>query len=111
MMPKLSPVSCLGALGVLAVIIFFMQQPAVRLSFDGGTIVVRDAEPEFLLRLPGVRHDPRSDTYRAEARFYRAIVEHLLRDRQPYLDEARAYDKTPWTLHTDREPFPHQTEA
>jgi superfamily II DNA or RNA helicase len=88
-----------------------MQQPAVRLSFDGGTIVVRDAEPEFVLRLPGVQHDPRSDAYRAEGRYYRAIVEHLLRDRQPYLDEARAYDKTPWTLHTDREPFPHQTEA
>ena len=39
------------------------------------------------------------------------IVEHLLREKLPYRDEARAYDKTPWTLLSEREPFPHQTEA
>src|SRR5947209_1886151 len=87
-----------------------MNQPNLRLTFDGGTIVVRGADPD-LLTLPGVRHDPRSDTYRAEARYYRAIVERLLRDKIPYQDEARAYDKAPWPLHTSRDPFPHQTEA
>jgi superfamily II DNA or RNA helicase len=88
-----------------------MELPSLRLSFDGGTLVLRDAVPEILLSLPGVRHDPRSDTYRAEAQYYRAIVEHLLREKLPYRDEARAYEKTPWTLQSDREPFPHQTEA
>jgi superfamily II DNA or RNA helicase len=88
-----------------------MQLPSLRLGFDGGTLVLRDAVPEFMLSLPGVRHDPRSDTFRAEGQYYRAIVEHLLQEKLPYRDEARAYDKTPWTLLSEKEPFPHQTEA
>jgi superfamily II DNA or RNA helicase len=84
---------------------------SLRLKFEGGTVVVSGAEPDFLLSLPGVRPDPRSGSYRAEARHYRAIVEELLRQKIFYADEARAYDKTEWKLHSHREPFPHQTEA
>jgi superfamily II DNA or RNA helicase len=84
---------------------------SLRLKFEGGTVVVSGAEPEFLLSLPGVRPDPRSGSYRSEARHYRAIVEELLRQKIFYADEARAYDKTAWTLKSSREPFPHQTEA
>ena len=29
----------------------------------------------------------------------------------PYQDEARAFQPTAWTLHSDREPFPHQKEG
>jgi superfamily II DNA or RNA helicase len=84
---------------------------SLRLKFEGGTVVVSGADAEFLLSLPGVRHDPRSGAYRTEARHYRAIVEQLIREKIYYADEARAYDKTEWKLHSHREPFPHQTEA
>jgi superfamily II DNA or RNA helicase len=88
-----------------------MEGMSLRLKFEGGTVVVSGAEPDFLQSLPGVRPDPRSGSYRAEARHYRAIVEELLRQKIFYADEARAYDKTAWTLKSSREPFPHQTEA
>jgi superfamily II DNA or RNA helicase len=88
-----------------------MEHPFLRLTFDGGTIIASDGDPELLLSLPGFRQDRRSDSYRAEARYYRAIVEKLIKDKIPYQDEARAWDKTPWPLKTSREPFPHQTEA
>src|SRR5262245_21276175 len=88
-----------------------MEGTSLRLKFEGGTVVVSGADPEFLLSLPGVRRDPRSDTYRAEGRDYRPLVEHLVRQKIYYADEARAYDKTPWTLKTSRQAFPHQTEA
>jgi superfamily II DNA or RNA helicase len=61
--------------------------------------------------LPGVRLDPRSAFYRAEGRHYRAIVEHLISHKIPYSDEARAWDKTPWSNRTERQPFPHQIEG
>src|SRR5580692_11121622 len=88
-----------------------MSQPPLRLVFDNGTLVCSAAAPELLSALPGVQFDPRSNAYRAEARHYRAIMEHIVRQKIPYQDDARAYDKTPWSLHASREPFPHQTEA
>jgi superfamily II DNA or RNA helicase len=88
-----------------------MEQPTIHLTFDGGTLVVTGAPAERLAELPGCRLDPRSGGYRAEARHYRALVEYLRRHRQPYRDEARAYQPTPWPLGTSRDPFPHQTEA
>jgi superfamily II DNA or RNA helicase len=88
-----------------------METTPIVLTFDGGTLVVGGAEPERLAALPGCRFDPRSSSYRAEARCYRALVEHLRRERLPYRDEARAYQPTAWTLHSTRTPFPHQTEA
>jgi superfamily II DNA or RNA helicase len=83
----------------------------IHVTFEGGTLVVSGAEPERLAALPGFRPDPRSGTYRAEARQYRALVEHLRREQIAYQDEARAYQATPWPLRTSRDPFPHQTEA
>ncbi len=88
-----------------------MDGSPVILAFDAGTLVVSGAPAERLLGLPGVRHDPRSDSYRAEARHYRPIVEHLRRNKIEYRDEARAFGQTPWPLRTSRDPFPHQTEA
>jgi superfamily II DNA or RNA helicase len=88
-----------------------MDAGPIHLKFDGGTLVVSGAEPEVLATLPGCRPDPRSGACRAEARGYRALVEHLRRQRIVYQDDARAYDATPWTLRTSRDPFPHQIEA
>jgi superfamily II DNA or RNA helicase len=88
-----------------------MQRPSVVMTFDQGTLLFSGAPPEQLLTLPGVQHDPRSDSYRAEARHYRSIVERLRRQKIAYQDNARAFQPTPWPLRTSRDPFPHQTEA
>jgi superfamily II DNA or RNA helicase len=88
-----------------------MDAAQIRLTFDAGTILVAGAAAEWLIALPGVRFDPRTNSHRAEARHYRAIVEHLRANQTPYEDEARSYKPTPWSLRMEREPFPHQTEA
>ncbi len=83
----------------------------IRLAFDAGTLVLSGAPPARLLELPGVRLDPRTNAYRAEARHYRAVVEQLRARKIAYTDEARNYQPTPWRLRLEREPFPHQSEA
>jgi superfamily II DNA or RNA helicase len=88
-----------------------MDGPSILLKFDAGTLVVSGGPADSLLVLPGVQHDPRSDSFRSEARHYREIVEHLRRQKIAYQDEARAFQPTPWPLRTSRDPFPHQTEA
>jgi superfamily II DNA or RNA helicase len=88
-----------------------MEASPIHLAFDGGTLVASGAEPERLTALPGCRLDPRSNTVRAEARHYRALVEYLRANQVDYRDEARAYLPTPWPLRTSRDAFPHQTEA
>jgi superfamily II DNA or RNA helicase len=89
----------------------FMDASPLHLTFDSGTLIVSGADSERLATLPGCRFDSRSNTYRAEARAYRELVEHLRRERIPYRDEARAYQAVTWPLRTSRDPFPHQTEA
>jgi superfamily II DNA or RNA helicase len=89
-----------------------MDAVPIRLQFDLDTLLLTGPEPAVLAALPGCRPDPRTaGAYRAEARCYRAIVEHLRRRRLPYTDEARAYQPIPWPLRASRDPFPHQTEA
>jgi superfamily II DNA or RNA helicase len=89
------------------------SQPPLQLTFDGGTVVVAGGAPELLASLPGVRRDERAGLWRAEGRAYRALVEHLRKQRIAYQDQARGYEPTPsvWNLQSGREPFPHQTEA
>ena len=83
----------------------------IRLTFDGGTVVVTGGRDEDRADLPGVAFDPRTRTERAEGRGYRAIVEHLIANKIPYEDAARDYKAATWTLSSSRTPFPHQTEA
>jgi superfamily II DNA or RNA helicase len=88
-----------------------MDEAPIHLAFEGGTLAVTGATPEHLAALPYCQPDPRSGGFRAEAVYYRALVEHLRRERIAYDDKARAYDPTPWTLRASRDPFPHQTEG
>jgi superfamily II DNA or RNA helicase len=83
----------------------------LRLTFDGGTVVVTGGSEEDRANLPGVAFDARTRTQRAEARMYRAIVEYLIARKIQYEDTAREYQAANWTLRTERTPFPHQTEA
>ncbi len=88
-----------------------MDQATIHLAFDGGTLIVTGPDPERLATLPYCQLDARTNVRRAEAIHYRALVEHLRREKVPYTDAARAYQPTPWPLRTSRDPFPHQTEA
>ena len=85
--------------------------PALRLAFEGGTIVVEGLLEDDPRAVPGVRLDPRSGLHRAEAIWYRTIVEHLRSRKIPYVDGARAYDKAPWSIRVAKEAFPHQREG
>jgi superfamily II DNA or RNA helicase len=87
-----------------------MEAP-IHLAFEGGTVVVSGAPSEFLAALPHCQHDARTGVYRAEARHYRALVEHLRQHKIAYKDQARDWQATPWRLRTSRDPFPHQVEA
>jgi superfamily II DNA or RNA helicase len=88
-----------------------MDAEPITLAFDRGTLLLSGPSPEHLTTLPGTRLDPRTQSYRAEGRFYRAIVETLREAKTPYRDVARDFQPTAWPLRTVREPFPHQTEA
>src|SRR5262245_24134487 len=88
-----------------------MTASPIHLSFDRGTLVVSGAPAEVLSALPGCRFDQRQNTYLAEARYYRPIVEYVRARGLAYQDDARAFGPTPWPLRTSTEPFPHQTEA
>src|SRR5438067_822612 len=88
-----------------------MEVAPLRLTFDGGTVLVSGGTAEQLTGLPGCRFDPRTGGHRAEARHYRGIVERIRRLRWPYQDDARNYQPVAWTLQSSRVPFPHQTEA
>jgi superfamily II DNA or RNA helicase len=83
----------------------------LHLAFDRGTIVLI-GDTDFAT-MPGVAFDARTGQHRAEGRHYRGIVEHLIRNKVPYTDAARGWDKAPLELklRTEREPFPHQKEA
>ncbi len=88
-----------------------MKEEPVHLAFEDGTLVVTGAAPERLAALPFCQHDPRTGVYRTQGIHYRALVEHLLREKVAYTDAARAWQPTPWRLRTSRDPFPHQVEA
>ena len=85
----------------------------VRLSFEGGTVLVEGLPEGDSRGLPGLKFDPRrAGAYRAEAIWYRPIVEHLRRQGIAYTDAARAYEtKTPWPIRVAKEAFPHQREG
>lgn len=86
-----------------------MSSPA-NLAFDAGTLILH-GDDAIVKVLPEVRLDPRTSTFRAEARHYRAIVEALRKGNYEYRDQARDYQPIECTLKSAREPFPHQKEA
>lgn len=88
-----------------------MDGARLHLSFEGGTLLLTGGTATQLDGLPGCRADPRTGGHRAEARYYRAIVEHIRKLGWAYRDEARAFQPGVWKILTDREPFPHQVEA
>jgi superfamily II DNA or RNA helicase len=88
-----------------------MEGTPIQLSFEGGTIRVTGGTADARDALPGCRFDTRTGHCRAEARYYRAIVETLRAAQTPYTDTARLYQPFAFTLASTRTPFPHQTEG
>ncbi len=86
----------------------------LHLAYDRGTVRVSGGPPGFdYATLPGVLFDPRTSTWRAQGRHYRAIVEHLVRTKTPYADEARGWENKDagWKLQVDWAPHWYQSEA
>ena len=91
-----------------------MDDEPLALTYDRGTVVVASGPPAFNYNsLPGVLFDPRTSTHRAQGRHYRAIVEHVLREKLPYTDAARGWENKPtgWAMKTTREPRDYQRAA
>ena len=83
----------------------------LRLSFDAGTLVVEGLDKDEDPGLPGVKYDPRTKVFRAEAIWYRTLVEHIRKQGITYTDGARGYAPIPWKLQVTKEAFPHQVEG
>ncbi len=83
----------------------------LRLVFDAGTLIVEGLAEGDEPGLPGIQYDHRTKVFRAEAIWYRSLVEHLRQRGIAYTDSARAYDRVPWQLHVSKEAFPHQVEG
>ena len=81
------------------------------IQFESDTVVLRDGDKDTLAKLPGCRWDKRSDCYRAEARWYRGIIEYLHKNKIRFHDEAKNYETTSWPMRISREPFAHQMDA
>jgi len=91
-----------------------MTDAPLTLTYDRGTVVIAGGPPGFDYQsLPGVLFDPRTSTHRSQGRHYRAVVEHLIREKVPYTDAARGWDNKPtgWKLNATRTPRPYQLEA
>jgi superfamily II DNA or RNA helicase len=86
----------------------------LRLSFDAGTLVVDGLRDGDTRGIPGLEFDPRTGRHRAEAIWYRAIVQYLIDTKTPVEDQARAYKAykaNRWPMQIEKQPFPHQVEA
>jgi superfamily II DNA or RNA helicase len=91
-----------------------MSDTPLTLTYDRGTVVIASGPPAFNYNsLPGVLFDPRTSTHRAQGRHYRAIVEHILREKLPYTDSARGWENksTDWKMTTTRQPRDYQKAA
>ena len=86
-------------------------EPALRLLFDAGTLIVEGPGEGDDPGLPGVQYDARTKVFRAEAIWYRTLVEHLRQHKIPYIDNARDYEPVSWKLQVTKEAFPHQLEG
>ena len=84
---------------------------AIRMTFDGGSIVFDGLDEANTLGVPGVLYDHRTRQLRAQGIWYRTIVSSLQKLEIKYVDEARDYRKAKWPIQIEKKAFPHQTEG
>ena len=88
-------------------------KPQVTLGYFGGTIELRGLAPEhnFADQLE-VKWDGRSRCWRCSGYHYASVVKWLVRNGQPFDDQACAYQRLPLKLNVDgREPRLYQEQA
>ncbi len=88
-----------------------MSEAGLRLTFEGGSIVLDGLDEENSLGVPGVTYDHRTRQLRAEAIHYRTIVQFLQSRKIMYVDQARDYKVAKWPMRVEKQAFPHQTEG
>jgi superfamily II DNA or RNA helicase len=81
------------------------------LGFSGGTIELRDIEPDSVSLPEPFRFDERAACYRAPASAYADAVRLLVKAGVAIEDKARRYDELEHGLRVRPEPRPFQTEA
>ncbi|MHB1560911.1 MAG: DEAD/DEAH box helicase [Isosphaeraceae bacterium] len=83
----------------------------LRLVFEAGTLIVEGLSEGDDSPPPGLKYDFRTRQYRAEAIWYRTIVEQLRARKRSYQDAARSYEPSSWRLQVAKQAFPHQVEG
>ena len=63
-----------------------VANPPLRLVFDAGTLIVEGLALGDEPGLPGVKYDFRTKIFRAEAIWYRSLVEHIRKQGIAYTD-------------------------
>ena len=87
-----------------------MSSP-LKINFDKGTLILQNVPETLETRLPDLRWDDRTLTFRAPAYRYRHIVSQLRARDIPYQDTARQFTVESFTHHPTMSPYPYQTEA
>lgn len=80
------------------------------LSFDRGTLIVHPP-PKGKAWVDYATWDDRVEKFRIPAIYYRPFVEVLQAEQANFVDNARAFETIELVTNTDREPYPHQSEA
>ena len=89
-----------------------MSQAGLTMTFEGGSLVLDGLDEANSLGLPGVLYDHRTRQLRAEAIWYRTIVQFLRSKKIPFVDHARDYKvDTKWPIKVAKQAFPHQLEG
>ncbi len=89
----------------------------MRLQFDRGTLLLRDADPAENLEeidrglLPGWVFDRRVGAWRGPAWRYREALTALHRAGRQPINEAGGFETLELRPRDERQPFPHQQEA
>ncbi len=81
------------------------------LVFSAGTLELRGIQADDIELPPQLGWDARTACYRAPALAYADVVRALVRSKQPFEDQARAYVELPHGARVRRQPRPYQSEA
>jgi superfamily II DNA or RNA helicase len=83
----------------------------IRMTFDGGSLVLDGLAEENAHGIPGVLYDHRTRQLRAQAIWYRTIVSFFNDRNIAFVDDARDYRKAKWPIQIEKKAFPHQEEG
>ncbi len=83
----------------------------MRLVFDAGTLIVEGLAEGDEPGLPGIKYDHRTKVFRAEAIWYRSLVEHLRQRGIAYTDRRGPTIACPGSSRSPRRRFPTRSRG